>query len=99
MSDGLQPERTGLAWQRSALAAGACALLLLHAASRHGWGLLSLPGALCAATAAVLAVGGGRREQHLRHESEPAPVSHLLVLAVAALVLATAATSLVTFLL
>lgn len=99
MSGGLQPERTGLAWQRTALAAGACALLLLHAASRQGWGVLTLPGALCGTAAAVLAAGGGRRERHLRADGEPGPVSPLLVGSVAGLVLAAAATSLVLFLL
>ena len=52
---GLQPERTNLAWNRTALAAAACALLLLHIAARRGWGLATLP-AVCAASVSATLV-------------------------------------------
>lgn len=60
---GLQPERTSLAWNRTALAAAACALLLLHVAVRHRWGTATAP-AVCAAVLAVtLALAGRRRRR------------------------------------
>lgn len=57
---GLQPERTDLAWRRTAFSAAACSVLLLQAAARDGWGLRVLPGALIAVVA-VVAVWAGRR--------------------------------------
>ena len=52
---GLQPERTELAWRRTALSAAACSALVLHAAARDGWGFGVVPGALLAAVALVSA--------------------------------------------
>jgi hypothetical protein len=60
---GLQPERTDLAWQRTALAAAACALLLLHAASRQGWGAAIVPVVLTATASIALTVTGRRRHR------------------------------------
>jgi len=62
---GLQPERTDLAWTRTALAAAGCALLLLGVAARPGHTptvLLPalLPALLTAAAAVVLALLGRR---------------------------------------
>ena len=56
---GLQPERTNLAWNRTALAAAACALLLVTVAARHGWGLATTP-AVCAAAVSASTVVLGR---------------------------------------
>ncbi|MBK1786482.1 DUF202 domain-containing protein [Prauserella cavernicola] len=98
MTDGLQPERTGLAWQRTALSTAACGLLLLHAAARSGWGTLAVPAVVASASAIVLAVVGWRRERVLRRDPEPPPPSRALILGVALLVSATALTSLATFL-
>ncbi|WNV85181.1 DUF202 domain-containing protein [Umezawaea sp. Da 62-37] len=57
---GLQRERTDLAWRRTALSAATCAVLLLHAAAREGWGAHLVPGVLVLVVAAVAALAGGR---------------------------------------
>ncbi|WP_439657880.1 DUF202 domain-containing protein [Lentzea sp. HUAS TT2] len=56
---GLQPERTNLAWNRTALAAAACALVMLHVAAERGWGIATTP-AVCTAAVAVTLVLLGR---------------------------------------
>ncbi|WP_199435370.1 DUF202 domain-containing protein [Qaidamihabitans albus] len=94
MSEGLQPERTGLAWQRTALAAAACALVLVHTAARGGWGALTVPAVLVGTSALVLAVAGGLRERRLRHEAEPGVAGAAVCAWVAFLVAAAAAASL-----
>ncbi|MFE9750254.1 DUF202 domain-containing protein [Saccharothrix saharensis] len=58
---GLQPERTDLAWRRTALSAATCSVFLLHTAARAGWGLRVVPGVLVAVVAVVAARAGGRR--------------------------------------
>ncbi|MEU3275116.1 DUF202 domain-containing protein [Saccharomonospora sp. NPDC006951] len=98
MTDGLQPERTGLAWQRTALAAGACALLLLHAAAREGWGVLTVPAALAGVSALVLTIAGTHRDRGLRGSAEPPEAGTRLVATVTAVVTATALATLVTLL-
>ncbi|MFI9012328.1 DUF202 domain-containing protein [Actinosynnema sp. NPDC053489] len=55
---GLQPERTGLAWRRTAFSAAACSVLLLQAAARGGGGLRVVPGVLIALVAAVAVWAG-----------------------------------------
>ncbi|ASR35107.1 hypothetical protein BAY61_09075 [Prauserella marina] len=99
MTEGLQPERTGLAWQRTALAAGACALLLLHSAAREGWGVLTVPAALAGVSALVLAVAGTYRDRALRGSAEPPEAGAGLVAAVAVAVTATTTATLVTLML
>lgn len=59
---GLQPERTSLAWHRTALASAACSLLFVGVAARHGWGVATLP-AVCTAGVSVTLVLLGRRGQ------------------------------------
>ncbi|SDG05532.1 protein of unknown function [Lentzea fradiae] len=60
---GLQPERTALAWTRTALSAAACSLLLLHVAVRQGGGLAAVPAVCTAAVPVTLVVL--RRRRHL----------------------------------
>lgn len=74
---GLQQERTDLAWRRTALSAAACAVLLLHAAARDGWGAHVVPGVLVLVVAAVAASAGGRG----RRERILPVISGLVVLA------------------
>ncbi|MET8762905.1 DUF202 domain-containing protein [Lentzea sp. NPDC004782] len=71
---GLQPERTNLAWNRTALASAACALLLINAAARHGW-ILAIAPAVCTAGVAVTLVLLGRH----RHLATTRPLVLLLV--------------------
>ncbi|SEQ87100.1 protein of unknown function [Lentzea xinjiangensis] len=59
---GLQPERTRLAWHRTALSAAACSLLLVGVAARHGWALATPP-AVCTAAVSMTLVLLGRRGQ------------------------------------
>lgn len=60
---GLQPERTALAWTRTALASAACSLVLLHVAVRQGGGLATVP-AVCTAAVSVTLVTL-RRHRHV----------------------------------
>ncbi len=54
---GLQPERTDLAWGRTALAAAGCALLLLGVVVRQGLSVVTLaPAVLTGAVAVGLAL-------------------------------------------
>jgi hypothetical protein len=58
MREGLQPERTQLAWHRTTLAAAACTLLLLHIAAQRGWTLDTVvPMTLSAVSAAAITRG------------------------------------------
>lgn len=64
---GLQPERTDLAWRRTALSAAACSAFLLHTAARNGWGWAVVPGLLVAVVTAVTTwarLRGRRRWPH-----------------------------------
>lgn len=71
MSHGLQPERTDLAWHRTALAAGFSALLLLRRAATAHWGVLVVPAVLAATLAITLAVSGELRKRRLQGRQEP----------------------------
>ena len=59
---GLQPERTTLAWRRTALAVALNATLLLRAGVHERQALLLLIGAVLGAGAFVLALVGMRRD-------------------------------------
>ncbi len=67
---GLQPERTNLAWNRTALAAAACALVMLHVAAERGWGVATVPAVCTAAVAVTLVLLG--RPRHLGAARPPA---------------------------
>ncbi|TQC41711.1 DUF202 domain-containing protein [Rhodococcus sp. WS4] len=53
---GLQPERTSLAWRRTALSATAVTALLAHEAAARDWGLAVLPIAFAACATFVVGV-------------------------------------------
>ncbi|MCP2252146.1 protein of unknown function (DUF202) [Prauserella aidingensis] len=91
MSEG-QPERTGLAWQRTALASAACSGLLLHAAATtsHAAPLIAAP--ISIATTVVLAAAGAGRGRRLRRST--AGLSPALAATATVLVTATAVASL-----
>ncbi|MGK4595580.1 DUF202 domain-containing protein [Amycolatopsis sp. w19] len=88
---GAQAERTGLAWRRTALAATACTLLLLHTADRRGWGTAVIPVAFAGAMVITLAAVGAIRERALRRPETPKPLNPILAVTTSALVVATAA--------
>ncbi|EMD28489.1 DUF202 domain-containing protein [Amycolatopsis azurea] len=87
---GAQAERTGLAWRRTALAATACTLLLLHTAARRGWGTTVIPVAFAGAMVITLVAVGSFRERALRRPGTPKPLNPILAVTTAALVVATA---------
>jgi len=90
---GAQAERTGMAWQRTALAAAACALLLLHSAATRDWGLSTVPPVMAGCTAVTLALAGSYRGRQLRRIGHP-PAPGKIVLATASIMVT--ATALVT---
>jgi hypothetical protein len=92
---GAQPQRTGLAWQRTALAAAACTLLLLRSASLQHWGAAAVPSVFAGSTAVTLAVVGTYRERQLRSRGRPAAAGRLLMGAVSVMATATAIATLI----
>lgn len=95
MSEG-QPERTGLAWQRTALASAACTGLLVHSAVSHGTAVLVTAAPIAVVTTVVLSVAGLLRSRTLR--SGTPPLSPAVAATSAALVVLTALASLVAML-
>jgi hypothetical protein len=91
---GAQAQRTGLAWQRTALAAGACTLLLLHSAALRHWGTTTVPAVVAGCTAVALAVVGRYRERQLRRPGRPPAARGLTLGAMSAMVTATAVATL-----
>ncbi|MET7989400.1 DUF202 domain-containing protein [Amycolatopsis sp. NPDC005232] len=96
-ANGAQPERTGLAWRRTALSAAACAVLLLGAAVRNEGAWDIVPAAFAALTALALAGVGRHRERSLRTDPEPPALKPVLPAVVATLCCATALSLLVTY--
>jgi hypothetical protein len=96
--DGLQPARTRLAWQRTALAAAALALLLFHGAAQQGWDATTVAAVLASITAAVLAVVGRYRDRQLRTAQKPAVAGRAMIAGVAVLVTLTSAITMATLL-
>ncbi|GAA1202423.1 DUF202 domain-containing protein [Prauserella alba] len=90
--NGDQPERTGLAWQRTALASAACSGLLLHAAATTDHAVPAVAAPISIVTTIVLAVAGAGRGRRLRRSVAPLPPS--LAATAAVLVAATAVVSL-----
>jgi len=89
---GLQAERTRLAWQRTALAMGVCAALVLRLGIETGV-LSSLVQAALLAAATMLLMGiGVIRERQLaiggQRKPQTAPTSHLMMIATGSAVLA-----------
>ena len=68
---GLQPERTALAWQRTAITATVVMvpLALVNARSGHWW--MTVFGSMATGAAAVLVVGVRRRFAQLRDDQTP----------------------------
>lgn len=87
---GAQAQRTGLAWRRTALAATACTLLLLHMAARRGWGMAVLPVVVAGTMVITLAAIGTIRERALRKTEIPKSLDPTLAVIASALVVATA---------
>ncbi len=92
-TEGAQPQRTGLAWRRTALAAAACALLLLHEAATRSWGRALIPVVLASVTSVFFAATAQYRERILA-TTGPRAVSPVLP-AVASLLVSATALSLV----
>ena len=83
---GLQPERTTLAWRRTALAVLVNAIVVLRTGSQAGRGVVLLLGlTLLAAAGAVVALGA-LRARHLAAQAPPRVAPAWLMAGVAALV-------------
>ena len=62
---GLQPERTVLAWERTAFSAVVVAALMLRHAAESGWGAATVPAMFASGTAVVAIVSGRARRRSL----------------------------------
>jgi hypothetical protein len=84
---GLQPQRTALAWNRTALATAINALLMLRAGMQTGGRALLAVGVLVGIAAGVMAWTAARRSRQLARQAS-GPSSALMVLTSAVVVLA-----------
>lgn len=69
--EGLQLERTALAWQRTAITATVVMVPLVVVSARDGSWLLTVVGSLATGAAALLVIGVRRRFSQLRDERRP----------------------------
>jgi uncharacterized membrane protein YidH (DUF202 family) len=69
--EGLQPERTALAWQRTSLTAMLVMVPLVVVNARLGFWLMTAVGSLATMTAGVLVVMVRRRFRQLRQQDRP----------------------------
>lgn len=68
---GLQPERTALAWQRTAITTTVVMVPLIMVNARLGFWLMTVLGSVATGAAGVLAVGVRHRLAQLGGEHEP----------------------------
>ena len=87
---GLQPERTALAWQRTAITATVVMVPLVVVNARLGLWLMAVLGSLATTSAGVLVFGVHRRFSQLLGQESPSPFGPMVgiaaVTALAALV-------------
>ena len=68
---GLQPERTALAWQRTAITATVVMVPLVVVNARLGFWLMTILGSMATMAAGVLVVGVRRRFRQLMNQEGP----------------------------
>jgi hypothetical protein len=89
---GLQPERTALAWRRTAFSATAVAALQVSRAARQGWGTAAVPALAAVIALAVTAGVAFHRARALRRGQVTPPAQAMRAVALTSLALAASAT-------